>query len=301
MKTRQATKLLTILLPFLLGLYACSPLLLNQPIVTPTAIRPTASPMSPPTLTPSPAPTLTATPLTCLAQPGRVEQDGLPASNPPQEFLVYLPPCYDQKTDQRYPVLYLLHGQMSIDDQWVRLGMVGAADNLILSGESMPFILVFPDDRYWNLPSGSSFGHRLAEQIVPYIDRNYRTLPDRNHRAIGGLSRGAGWALHVGLTRWDLFGEIGLHSLAVFQGDASQIKSWLAEIPPDSRPRIFMDLGYNDPELAMSRQVEAEFNDFGISHEWHLYNGGHTEDYWSAHVEEYLEWYAEGWNNPKNP
>lgn len=295
MKTRQAIKRITTLLLLLAGLYACSPL--NQPVATPIPLPPTASQTPPPTITPSPAPTSTATPLACLTKPGRVAEDGLAANTPPQEFLVYLPPCYDEKTDQRYPVLYLLHGQMSIDDQWVRLGAVNAADQLILSGGSIPFMIVFPDDRYWNLPSGPGFGQRLVEQIIPYIDTHYRTLPDRNHRAIGGMSRGAGWSLRLGLTRWDLFGAIGLHSLAVFEGDASQIKSWLANIPPSSRPRVFMDLGDNDPEVAMSTRVEAEFNDFGLAHEWHLYNGGHTEDYWSAHVGEYIQWYAEGWNN----
>lgn len=295
MKTRQVIKRITTLLLLLAGLYACSPL--NQPVATPIPLPPTASQTPPPTITPSPAPTSTATPLACLTKPGRVAENGLAANTPPQEFLVYLPPCYDEKTDQRYPVLYLLHGQMSIDDQWVRLGAVNAADQLILSGGSIPFMIVFPDDRYWNLPSGPGFGQRLVEQIIPYIDTHYRTLPDRNHRAIGGMSRGAGWSLRLGLTRWDLFGAIGLHSLAVFEGDASQIKSWLANIPPSARPRVFMDLGDNDPEVAMSTQVEAEFNDFGLAHEWHLYNGGHTEDYWSAHVGEYIQWYAEGWNN----
>ena len=54
------------------------------------------------------------------------------------------------------------------------------------------------------------------------------------------------WALRLGLTRWDLFGTIGLHSLAVLQGDASEIRTWLADIPPASRPRVFMDIGDND-------------------------------------------------------
>ncbi len=281
---------------FLAGLYACSPF--NPPIPTPTSLPPTASPTSPATLTPSPAPTATITPLACLTNPGRVEEGRLDSTNPPQEFRIYLPPCYDEKTDQRYPVLYLLHGQTYTDDQWIRLGAVAATDRLILSGDSMPFIIVFPDDHYWNLPPGPTFGQRLVDQLIPYIDANYRTLPDRKHRAIGGMSRGAGWALRLGLIRWDLFGSIGLHSLASFQKDASQVTDWLAEIPPSARPRVFMDLGDNDPELTMAAQVEAHFNDFGLPHEWHLYKGGHTEEYWSAHVEEYIQWYADGWNSP---
>jgi enterochelin esterase-like enzyme len=226
-----------------------------------------------------------------------VEEGSLDSTNPPQEFRIYLPPCYNEKTDQRYPVLYLLHGQTYTDDQWIRLGAVNVVDQLILTGESIPFIIVFPDDRYWNLPPGPTFGQRLVDELIPHIDATYRTFPDRKHRSIGGMSRGAGWALRLGLTRWKLFGTIGLHSLAVSQKDASGIRGWLAHIPPASRPRVFMDIGDNDPELTMASQVENQFNDFGLTHEWHLYSGAHTEEYWSAHVDEYIQWYAEGWNN----
>jgi hypothetical protein len=69
------------------------------------------------------------------------------------------------------------------------------------------------------------------------------------------------------------------------------------DIPASSRPRVFMDIGDNDPELTMAKLVEAQFNEHGLSHEWHLYSGAHTEEYWGAHVEEYIQWYAEGWNN----
>jgi enterochelin esterase-like enzyme len=286
---------MAILLPLLAGLSACSPF--NRPLPTPTFIPPTSTlepantfTPSPPTETPSP------TPLTCLTQPGRVEEGLLETTNPPQAYFIYLPPCYDEKSDAHYPVLYLLHGQTYTADQWIRLGAVTAIDNLILSGETQPFIIAFPDDRYWNLPPGAGFGQRLVEDIIPYIDSNYRTLPDRNHRAIGGLSRGAGWALRLGFTRWDLFSVVGLHSLAVLQKDASQIDNWIADIPSTSRPGVFMDIGDNDQELIMAVSIEAQFNESGLSHEWHLYSGAHTEEYWGAHVYEYIEWYAEQWN-----
>jgi enterochelin esterase-like enzyme len=197
---------------------------------------------------------------------------------------------------ERYPVLYLLHGQTYTDDQWIRLGAARALDDLIHSGEAQPFIVIFPDDRHWNLEAGAGFGDRLIHDIIPLVDSAYRTLPDRAHRAIGGLSRGAGWSLRLGLTGWRMFGTIGLHSLAVLQKDASRIDEWIAGIPPASRPRIFMDIGDHDPELSMAQRIEKQFNAYGISYEWHLYSGDHTERYWSAHVEEYIRWYAEGWN-----
>ncbi|HAV76381.1 MAG TPA: hypothetical protein DCX53_03405 [Anaerolineae bacterium] len=299
MITRQATILYTTLLTILAGLSACSPS--NQPLPTLTSSPPTSTteatfPAS--TFTPSPpTKTLTPMPLACLTQPGVVEAGALDSTTPAQEYFIYLPPCYNEKTDTRYPVLYLLHGQTYTADQWVRLGAVQALDNLILSGETMPFIIVFPDDRYWNLPPGAGFGQRVVETLIPYIDLTYRTLPDRNHRAIGGMSRGAGWALRLGFSRWDLFSVIGLHSLAVLNGDRTQIRNWINDIPPSARPSVFMDIGDNDQELTMARSIEAQFNENGLAHEWHLYRGAHTEEYWRAHVNEYIAWYAEQWNN----
>jgi enterochelin esterase-like enzyme len=292
MITRQAIKRTAMLLMLLGGCLACSPQKPSTPVLLPSL---TPSPIPPPTFIPSPIPTPSITPLACLTNPGRVEEGSLASTKPQQEFRIYLPPCYDEKTDKRYPVLYLLHGQTYTDDQWIRLGAADAADDLILSGASVPFIIVFPDDRYWNLPPGPGFGQRLVEKLIPYIDSTYRTFPDRDHRAIGGLSRGAGWALRLGLSQWDLFGTIGLHSLAVLQSDASEIRDWLGDIPQSALPRVFMDVGDNDPELEMASQVESQFNRYGLLHEWHLYSGTHTEDYWSAHVQEYMRWYAEGW------
>jgi enterochelin esterase-like enzyme len=288
---RSRTLLLFLLL--LTGLWACSSS--STPTATPTAIPATQTPSPTATLMP-PTETMTATPLACLSQPGRIEQGSLETTKPPQEFIIYLPPCYDERPEQRYPVLYLLHGQTYTDDQWVRLGAVQVADRLFLSGEAQPFIIVFPDDRYWNLQSGPGFGKRLVEALIPHIDEQYRTIADRDHRAIGGLSRGAGWAFHLGLQRWDLFGVLGLHSLAVFSDDRPFIADLLEPIPPEYWPRIFLDMGDNDQELGFNMQFEGLLTKMGIPHEWHLYPGAHDEPYWSAHVEEYLRWYAQCWS-----
>jgi len=294
MNTRQATKLLATLLTLLAIITACLPS--NPSISTSTPLPLSVSQIPKPTPTSTVIPT--STPLTCLTQPGRVEAGALDSFKPAQQFLVYLPPCYDEKPDEHYPVLYLLHGQTYTDDQWIRLGAVRVLDQLIISGEAQPFIMVFPDDRYWNLEAGPGFGARLINAVIPYIDATYRTIPDRDHRAIGGMSRGAGWSLRLGLIRWDLFGIIGLHSLAVLQKDASRVREWISHIPPSSRPQIFMDVGDHDQELIMAQQIESQFNDHDMAHEWHLYSGDHTETYWSAHTEEYIRWYAEQWNTP---
>jgi enterochelin esterase-like enzyme len=267
------------------------------PTPTPTAFTSTPSLTPEPTETSTPEPTPTQTPLGCLTEPGTVTKGILESTNPALEYFIYLPPCYAEKIDQRYPVLYLLHGQTYRAEQWIRLGAVETIDRLILSGEIMPFIMVFPDDRYWQHPSGLRFGERLTNDLIPFIDETYRTNPDPRYRAIGGMSRGAGWALRLGLSRPDLFSVIGLHSLAVFQTDASKIDDWILEIPPASRPQVFIDIGEDDRELASVQKIEELFTKFDLPHEWHLYNGGHTEEYWSSHLEEYLRWYAGQWSN----
>jgi enterochelin esterase-like enzyme len=227
-----------------------------------------------------------------------VESGVLTTTKPAQEYYIYLPPCYDEKADTRYPVLYLLHGQTYKADQWIRLGAVTAIDKLILAGGSAPFIIVFPDDRYWySKDSGDTFGARLVDDLIPYIDKTYRTIPDRDHRDIGGLSRGAGWALRLGLTRWELFGHIGLHSLAVLEADGNYLEDWLEAIPADKLPVIYMDIGESDPELGRSKLTNGIFAKFKVRSELHTAPGFHTEEYWSAHVEEYIRWYAKEWDN----
>ena len=280
---------------FLLGLAACSSLNQATASPTPTAIPPTSTQTA--TITPSPTPIPTATPLGCLTQPGGVESGALPDTKPAQEFLIYLPPCYDQKTDESYPVLYLLHGQTYTDDEWVRLGAPAAADDLIHFGAARPFIIVFPDDRYWNLQAGSGFGDRLINQVIPYIDQHYRTLGDRDHRALGGLSRGGGWTVQLGLTHYVLFGALGLHSPAIFGEDTPYLQDWVNAIPADFWPRLWVDAGDRDRELGSIRQFEQLLSSSDIPHEWHLYTGDHSETYWGAHVKQYLQWYADGWNS----
>lgn len=292
MKTRQALIALTLLAA---GLCACSPPI--ELIPAPTLDPSTSTPIvTATTIPPSPTPT----PIPCLTQPGLVKQDSITTTKPAQEFLIYLPPCYTQLNSQQYPVLYLLHGQTYTDDQWVRMGAADIASRLIISGETSPFIIVFPDDRYWNLQPGPGFGERLINLIIPYVDENYRTLDDREHRALGGLSRGGGWTARLGFTHPELFGAIGLHSPAIFKEDAPYIDRWTRSIPDDRRPSVWLDIGDRDKELNYSQLVESILSNNNYLYEFHVYSGDHTEAYWSLHVEEYLRWYASQWNEPES-
>jgi enterochelin esterase-like enzyme len=235
----------------------------------------------------------------CLAAGGQVElfeqeSEYLDAG---LRFRVYTPPCYTELPEQRYPVLYLVHGQTYNDDQWDRLGADEAASELIAAGELPPFIIVMPYDISSNQPSLDHFGEAVIEELLPWVDANFRTLADREHRAVGGLSRGASWAIHLALTHPELFAAMGGHSPPVFVEDASQVRGWLDTIPAELMPRIWLDIGERDQQAILSSAIwfEGLLSERNIPHEWSLFAGDHSEAYWSSHVAVYLRWYAREW------
>ena len=293
MNTRQAILLMTCI-SLLISLSACSTP--NEIAPTQTVIPSTSTAIRSATFISSPTPsTATPTPLTCLSEVGEVKQDVVSTTNPLQEFLIYLPPCYDELDSKHYPVLYLLHGQTYKDDQWIHLGAPAIADQLIHSREIPPFVIVFPDDRYWNVQAGSGFGDRFINDLIPYVDANYRTLADREHRSLGGLSRGGGWTIKLGFAYPELFGALGLHSPAIFTTDGFYVEKMIQNIPEESRPQLWLDVGDVDRELESIIVFEETLSRNNYIHKFHLFAGDHTENYWREHVEEYLRWYAESW------
>ena len=291
MSARQAILFITYL-TLLFGLSACFPSNDTQSVPAQTVTSP--APSATVTFTPSPIPP-SPTPLTCLSQAGTIKQDVISYTNPAQEFLIYLPPCYGELEDISYPVLYLLHGQTYTQDQWVRLGVPNIADQMIHSGETVPFMIVFPDDRYWNLQAGAGFGDRFIKDLIPYVDQNYRTIPDRAHRSLGGLSRGGGWVVKLGFEYPELFGSLGLHSPAIFKEDAPYVEKIIKNIVDENRPQLWLDVGDADRELASILRFEEMLSRNNYIHEYYFYVGDHTEIYWGAHVQEYLRWYAQAW------
>ncbi len=285
-------------------LSACLPF--NEPL--PTAIPPIKTPTLTPTAvassssTPDNIPaaiTLTSTPMAdaCLLTPGQVV-NGIVDSTllaKPMTYHVYLPRCYLENPETHYPTLYLLHGQTYNEDQWIRLGVPVVMDRLIAAGEIPPFIVIFPYDYSYLQPTQYRFEDVFMQGLIPQIDSTYRTIPDVTHRAIGGLSRGAAWALHLGIRHPDIFGAIGAHSPAIFYSDGASLPLHLRDIPPDQLPRLYIDIGDADDELENNQNFKSFLDKYHIPYEWHANIGFHDEAYWAAHVAPYLRWYAERW------
>lgn len=235
----------------------------------------------------------------CSAVGGQIEMDTIDSKylDAGLRFRVYTPPCYKQESTRSYPVLYLIHGQTFNDDQWDRLEADETATRLITEGEISPFVIVMPYDISSNQPSFDHFGEAVVDELIPWIDQKYHTLADREHRAVGGLSRGASWAFHLGLTHPELFSAVGGHSPPVFVEDASHVRAWLDDIPTEQMPRFWLDIGDRDQLAILDSAIwfESLLDDHDIPHEWSLFSGDHSEKYWTAHVEMYLRWYAADW------
>ena len=287
-------------------LIACTPTSITTPTSTTTPTEmplPAATTTTPNIISPTPTiePTVvtpSVTPTTdCLQLGGTVEQQSFTSelSGEEFEFRVYLPACYGAALEQTYPVIYLLHGLLFNDDQWLRLGLVDLMDELIANQEVSPALVVLPQESLLLDPQTALFSELIVSELVPWIDDNYSTNPERTFRAIGGLSRGAGWAVQIGFDNPQLFSRIGAHSLPLFETDSAKITGWLTQIPKEDYPAVFMDIGRDDPEWQTAQAFADQLDKFQVPHQWYLFTGGHTETYWASHLELYLRWYLQDW------
>ena len=249
-----------------------------------------------PELTATALPSSTAQINSCLEASGRVETYEIPWKEEILTGRIYLPPCYGQDPDLEYPTLYMLHGATETDLHWDDLGLDEWADTLILEKEISPLIIIMPREITWIILPENPFGDHLITAIIPWIDNHYQTLENRAFRAIGGMSRGGNWAVRLGLLHWGLFGHIGAHSTPLFIGDLSRVPDWMEIIPSSQTPRILIDIGEDDTNLANAQSLHEYFISQEIPHEWRLYPGLHDEHYWRSHLEEYLKWYSAGWS-----
>jgi enterochelin esterase-like enzyme len=139
-----------------------------------------------------------------------------------RQAYVYTPPDYDKNAKTRYPVLYLQHGAGENATGWTRQGRANwILDNLIAAGKAKPMIVVMetgyaakPGEAAAPGPLGgtAAFEELVVSDLIPMIDATYRTIADRDNRAMAGLSMGGGQTLQIASKRLDLFAWIGSFS-----------------------------------------------------------------------------------------
>lgn len=268
-------------------------------ITAPSTVSPESTLTAAPTPENTTALNYTETPasVTCAEEEGTLLQFSLSSEvlSRPLAGSLYLPPCYDALRIQGYPVLYLLHGIYETDQQWVDLRLQPQVDELLVGGEIPPLIIVMPREESWEIPPQNPFGEAVVEDLIPWVDENYHTSPERAQRAVGGISRGGNWALRLGLLSWDKFGAVGVHSAPLFYGDVRKIADWIQQVPGENLPLFYLDIGADDQQGEYARLVEKEFSRLGVVHHWYLFPGLHNNNYWRSHLADYLRWYTSTW------
>jgi enterochelin esterase-like enzyme len=204
-------------------------------------------------------------------------------------YHIYLPPCY-QQGDEALPTLYLLHGLGGDDYQWLNLGLASTADRLIHDGDIPPFIIVLPWQR-----TGLQDEIALSQGLRSHVEAHYRALPGPSWRAIGGLSRGGGWAFRLGMKYPGVFSRIGLHSPAVMAGDLTALEYWLESWQGLRTPKLWLDVGDQDSLRPATEQLSERLDELKLDYEFSVRQGDHLAQYWSENLADYLRWYGSSW------
>jgi len=248
---------------------------------------------------------------------GVVEEVQYPGSVPGPTFrrmIVYLPPDY-YHTSRRYPVLYLLHGARGYETSWIRKGQVyQSTDSLLREGLAEPCIVVMPnvnqynDDRDYEggrfkgawesiLEVDGTVEYAFVHDVVNLVDSIYRTIPDKSHRAVAGLSVGGYQSLFLALNHPDVFGYVVSMSpytwckgrdrgyRKLFYGHLYQKMRAMYEADPPLG--FYLYAGKWDIMRPSTARIHHRMKRKGYAHEYNKYPAGH--DWPKGWMQEYKD------------
>ncbi|MBO5371519.1 MAG: hypothetical protein J6A75_02250 [Lachnospiraceae bacterium] len=204
-----------------------------------------------------------------------------------ENFLVYLPKGYydPENADKRYPTAYLLHQLNSSSNSYAIDGIDGLLDQGIAEGSIKEMIVIIPDstgDSWWC----NGWDTMVTEEILPYVDANYRTIPDARYRFLAGASMGGSGAYYIGLTNPNLFSGI-----VSFYGAINMGKSPLNIAMAESKEYLayftqYLVCGNRDlykfgvPAIALDKKLRS----YGIEHFFELEEGEHNSEFYLPYV-----------------
>ncbi len=236
---------------------------------------------------------------------------------------VYTPPGYEIGKG-KYPVFYLLHGAGDTDDAWTSVGRAGfIIDNLIAEKKVKPMVVVMPAGHTNPPPAGRSgapapqaaprdeFAEDFVTDIMPYVEKNYRILIDRAHRAIAGLSMGGSQTLNISFLHLDQFAYIGVFSSGTVLGGGGRGRAAAAAgtvpaaPPPPSWEQqhlamldnaglkkglrlVWLSTGRDDGLIANTRATVELLRKHGFDVVFKESPGGHTWINWRNYLNEFL-------------
>jgi len=210
-----------------------------------------------------------------------------------RQFYIYTPPGYDVNLNERYPVLYILHGGGEDERGWAAQGKTNLIlDNLIAAGKAKPMLVVMPDGNVGVPGFGENslriFEAELKQCIIPFVERAYRAKTDSKNRALAGLSMGGIQTLYVGLNNTELFSWLGVFSsgwILPMQSNIADAQYALMEKNVDgidSNLKLLWigiggkeDIAYKNCQSMLSR-----FDAMKIKYAYSEFPGGHTWPVW---------------------
>ncbi len=238
-----------------------------------------------------------------------------------RKFALYLPPDYES-SQRSYPVLYLLHGGGDDQTGWVQFGEVlHIADKAIREGKATPMIIVMPDANtgrrgYFNSPDGQwRYEDFFFEELMPYVEKQYRIKGEKRFRAVAGLSMGGGGSFMYALHRPELFSSACPLSASVGALTLDDLKerlerrgetyqeadlqayherhnalSLIESVPDEAlrSVRWFIDCGDDDFLYEGNSRVHIALRKKEVPHEYRVRDGGHTWTYWRESLPEVL-------------
>lgn len=250
-------------------------------------------------------------------------------------YCVMLPPSYEKEIRKQYPVLYFLHGLGENEQTLLRSGGWGLIEDLRQQHKVGDFLMVAPEG--WNsffinsADGRDRYSDFFLSEFLPHVETHYRLIPNRKARGVTGLSMGGFGALRFAFAHPELFGSVSAQSAALITELPHELNSDLRDAGPLARlggvfgnpvnvahwrqnnpfslarknqiqirtQAIYIncgqqdEYGFADGATRMHKQLLAE----GIRHEFHLYPGGHSADYFLSHLGETIEFHWQAFAN----
>jgi enterochelin esterase-like enzyme len=209
------------------------------------------------------------------------------ATGSTRRVFVYTPPGYEKST-AKLPVLYLLHGAGGDETVWTNFGRAHLIlDNLIAEKKAQPMLVVMPNAYAYppiaNVPNDkqrADFEKDLIENLIPFVQANYRTAADRDHRALAGLSSGGDITLTIGPHHVDTFSRLASFSGLVRNFDSMKDVAANAKTVNGQLKLLWIATGEDDSTFANIKKSSDFFTTAGIKNTFKAIPGAHTYVVW---------------------
>lgn len=205
--------------------------------------------------------------------------------------VIYTPPGYETNPKASYPVLYLLHGTTDTEETWTKVGRANVIlDNLIAQGKAKSMIIVMPYGRAYPIISKSSgslrnwdnlqeFKKDFFGNLMPFAEKNYRSLNDKNHRAIAGFSGGGGTTLYFGLNNTDKFAYVCGFAPGMLKNEFDRNNEVFFKNTEQANKNLklfWIGVGKEDGLYAVNQEYMQVLDQKKIKYESLFTDGGHT-------------------------